>query len=338
MSEFDFEELDRAVGAALSEPARSVARDTPQRSSTPEPVQSPVARRASSGRFMDVMHPSSDMRNTPPVRTPRQQSVTTPSPVDASTAPISAPSPVPVAPSSVFAANSPSVASEPLVVSDSADVTGAVDPIDFSVGYGNNNPTQPLADQDSSNSFATDPSSNPDPIENILDEIPTADEIEADALPKTEMESLGVDYAEEPARADSPFLPDAVVEKRPLGSTSEVNSLMQEAASFEEAPALPVDLASNPDVIPESPVGVVASEPKSLPKDPLPAKSQVVPNSQPAATNSDAPSSIFDTPATSSPVVKKKKTGLKVVLWIAILALLGASVGAAVYYFVLPLI
>lgn len=62
MSDFDFEELDRAVSGTLDKDdrgvdTRSVRSSLPlERSSAPEP------RRSQGGRFMDVVHPSSDMR------------------------------------------------------------------------------------------------------------------------------------------------------------------------------------------------------------------------------------------------------------------------------------
>lgn len=68
MKEFDFEELDRAVNSAIG---GGGGRSTPPvRDSTPVPARdnapaAPAARRSGpSGRFMDVMHPSTDMRGS----------------------------------------------------------------------------------------------------------------------------------------------------------------------------------------------------------------------------------------------------------------------------------
>ncbi len=78
MQDIDFDELDRAVSSATGSPAETPAPDAPTtsddsvtvRTSTPAPT-TPAARR-SSGRFMDVVHPSSDMRPATPERsTPR---------------------------------------------------------------------------------------------------------------------------------------------------------------------------------------------------------------------------------------------------------------------------
>lgn len=76
MSDFDFDEIDKAVAGATSidaNPAPAKTDSTSSAVATPEPVVAeqvtetprivlPAARR-NSGRFMDVVHPSSDMRS-----------------------------------------------------------------------------------------------------------------------------------------------------------------------------------------------------------------------------------------------------------------------------------
>jgi hypothetical protein len=81
MSDFDFDELDKAVTGALGNDATPSQPDMPKQAEpvTPEstPVQvapisdsvrqtTPPAIRRASGRFMDVVHPSSDMRSSRP--------------------------------------------------------------------------------------------------------------------------------------------------------------------------------------------------------------------------------------------------------------------------------
>lgn len=79
MSDFDFDELDKAVAGALetdtpstsqANATRDVGAPEPVKDApTPEPVKQPVtppAIRRASGRFMDVVHPSSDMRSSRP--------------------------------------------------------------------------------------------------------------------------------------------------------------------------------------------------------------------------------------------------------------------------------
>lgn len=72
MSDFDFDELDKAVSGALRSPTPTDETPTGKPESAkvnPEPTPisekpTPPAIRRGSGRFMDVVHPSSDMRSS----------------------------------------------------------------------------------------------------------------------------------------------------------------------------------------------------------------------------------------------------------------------------------
>lgn len=82
MNDIDFDEIDRAVSSASSRggstptPATETRNDEmPQPTSTSSAV--PAARR-SSGRFMDVVHPSSDMRSSASRSAPRRDEPETP--------------------------------------------------------------------------------------------------------------------------------------------------------------------------------------------------------------------------------------------------------------------
>ena len=76
MSDFNFDEIDKAVNGALENDDAAEARGSLGSSREDPPVRAtssmPAARRASGGRFMDMVHPSSDMRregnggNVPP--------------------------------------------------------------------------------------------------------------------------------------------------------------------------------------------------------------------------------------------------------------------------------
>jgi len=190
MKEFDFEELDKAVNSLMgdvktTEPV-SVASVPPAASPTPEPVTnspqpaeptpalpvkdttpmppetlSPPARPVlvsprQSGRFMDVVHPSADMKTAPvaPVSTPSREGITVQPPTRVQeTAPVGRPVVDIMAPSSV-------------------------------------KPPQPNLEPDKTPEPATPP-------------------VETISAPPAAAEPWS-----------SPFLPDAQVEKRPLGSTS----------------------------------------------------------------------------------------------------------------------
>ncbi len=233
MKEFDFEELDRAVSSALTPNEPGKGSDVPEAPvTTPEPLPSqtplpspvpartetpsPAARR-SSGRFMDVMHPSADMRTSA-----------------RPTVPVSTAPEVPI--------------EKPAVI-------------------------QPEATQ----------------------------------------------AINEAAPQDSPFIPDAVVEKRPLGAPLEQELL----EGVEDTPLLEatVEAQPQPDVEPDTAPSVAMAESHSM---------SIA--SEPAATT------VYDAEISHPPMgaLPKKRSGLWVVLWIVLLAILGAAVGAGVYFYVLP--
>jgi len=65
MSDFDFDEIDKAVNGALgTEPASEEPVLAPEEDNASDQTtqSTPAARRGPSGRFMDMVHPSSDMR------------------------------------------------------------------------------------------------------------------------------------------------------------------------------------------------------------------------------------------------------------------------------------
>lgn len=66
MQDIDFDEIDRAVSSTMGGEREL---DVPERSEpAPASRPTPPAARRSSGRFMDVVHPSSDMRSSAPSR------------------------------------------------------------------------------------------------------------------------------------------------------------------------------------------------------------------------------------------------------------------------------
>jgi len=97
MQDLDFEELDKAVNSLMPKVASDA--DTNQVVTNPAPIQQPVAtpvaaninpiERPNTGRFMDVVHPSSDMRST--LNLPQRPSMT----VAPAPAPIAVPRPAP---------------------------------------------------------------------------------------------------------------------------------------------------------------------------------------------------------------------------------------------------
>lgn len=298
MDEFDFEELDKAVAGALGE--KTTPSNTPAPATQPEPAippvreatptvpertpSSPSTRRSASGRFMDMVHPTSDMRS------PR------------------------------------SVAPRPTPTTMHQE------------------PETPLAQ-----SKAT----------------PVSSETNAD--------NATSEVSETPQPLESPFLPDAKVEKRPLGGT----------APF-EADAPKVDLVAElnldtpTDIAPEPTISDAESSESEVTPTPEPTpEPSVEPSVEPAAeesarleaientvpsesqTTDDSavpgsiqpqyeaqPSSqavtgaIYDTEAYHKPVAatSSKKSSLLTIVWVIVLIIIGAAAGAGFYLYILPLL
>lgn len=343
MSDFDFDEIDKAVNTALGttpattnpapaptpkvkpEEAKQVdeppvippVADKPVAPVTPAPIATPAsavapatpvtpqpstapATRRPSGRFMDMVHPSSDMRTA--------TQASTPTPEDTSPIPtITLESITPVAtPSS-------KVESEPVAA--------------------------------------------------------------ASLEPSFEFELEEDDWAKP---LESPFIPDAKVEKRPLGGEAPTATQF-DASELLEAPDDPrIEAHAMPDPIDFSEQKAAEQqalpEPEEIPLPDLkihqepeqpsaPQKEEGgygVGSFQPLASSPGEPvgpasiaqqytekpaeegetGAIYDTEAYHQPLTHapKKNSGVWVVLWVTLLVLLGGGAGAAVYFFVLPLL
>jgi len=377
MKEFDFEELDKAVNSlmgdvktpeapaatpmtpspaaipatpapAAPEPAPAVSPTLPVNNTTPapsEPVPSParpvITPPRPSGRFMDVVHPSADMKiaPTPPVSTPSREGITVQPPARAQE-----------------------------TVSSTRPVVDIMTP-------SNVKSPQPNLETDKT----------PEPVAVPLPE--TAPTPPVTAEPWT-----------------SPFLPDAQVEKRPLGSTPPASpsldlsqelaaelskdhvpaksvAMMGDEAAQKDMSAPKVESDTQPDEKTQEPtkqlkddeqlVPEIARLPAELNSDLVAIESgQVTPNElEPTSGNSSArsaspsvgslaghamntasipqqyseqPSSgdeshtpIYDNEAVHQPLAHpaKKKSGWMLVVFIVIILVIGGALGAAAYYF-----
>lgn len=345
VKDIDFDELDRAVNSAIAKDGSGnierpvVASITPTSvvpiaptinskplPTTPVPASRPTISRPATGRFMDVVHPSTNMRVAIPERPALR--------------PLSS-----------------SMTSQPSV---------------------NPAPT-------SLNNFLTKDNNADFDIDKISDEI--------NKTLKTDMNEA----------QDSPFLPDAKVEKRPLNAfTSEQNAnvstqlagsdkaispdvlsggqekidtplpaeLQNDLLSIEAAEVAKTDEAYIPDdfddedepetpEVSENPVGIDTAESQYIPVSPdkaptLEEKPVVAPT--PTLTNPIAATSIpqqytelpntgdkeigsiYDTNSYHKAMTPpaKKKSGWMWVIWIALLMIVSVGAGVAVYFFVLP--
>ncbi|MNQ22297.1 hypothetical protein D3C85_354360 [compost metagenome] len=337
--------------------AGSAIEATEAAASTPGRTANPLAARRSSGRFMDVVHPSSDMKvaTRPTVsREGLQLNPVGPRPGAVETAqPSYQPAPVIETPAAVSETYEQS---QPI---DSVELTtnsSWPDPIDMAAANAPMSiPDSPVAPVDSIEAPTAEPVSvfTPSDSDTTRDEPPVADE--------------------EPAPLQTPFLSDTKVEKRPLGAfavdqpsladesqpadeqlaADPVDTLSQTAADLpdelqhdlikiesdnsvsQESIATP-DVASMPQATP-APVSPAFTAPVVTPAPAVPAgPASIQPQykEEPSSTKEEH-AAIYDTDSYHQPLVHpvKKKSGWLWVVWIVLLLALGAGGAAALYYF-----
>ena len=358
MKDLDFDELDRAVNSLLpsgsTQDGEQPAVPSLEDATEPTPFASqPLAARRSSGRFMDVVHPSSDMRTAP----------VPPRPVSREGAVI-APAPSRVSPDAPLQSiqNTPWSLPDASPVAIEAPNQGAgdwPDPIDFT----SSTPDEVQKPLSEPGMDELAPSSQ----EQLVDDDKDINQI-ADAINQT----LNQDQ-EAQAPLESPFLMDAKVEKRPLGAFSTQAATLPTDLEQNVAPSLIIEPATLPLVSEDSepqdepPIETNTPLPAELQDDLLlieagvetagepkkdepitPQKPQVEVPAGPTSitqqyteqpSTGDQPTgAIFDTEAYQKPLAHpvKKKAGWLMVLWVALLLVGGAGAGAAVYFLVLP--
>ncbi|HMS93556.1 MAG TPA: hypothetical protein PKD28_04160 [Candidatus Saccharibacteria bacterium] len=384
MKDLDFDELDRAVSSLLganetgsdeetkgtevsSEVAESV--DTSDIVTTPgkemssdEPTEKkPLVERRPTGRFMDVMHSSSDMKSRPkPVTVSHKATTVAPltshddeNKADSNTAEGS----TPIAPPDVED-NVPRDAND----ASDADQHTFPDPLDF-------------------HNFSMEDTGEPALVESSEQE---AEDEQSDhdlALDKMANELNGIDGLiakdEEAVSVDTPFLNGSTIEKRPLGAFS-VNTEDTDVSllSVEEAPEEPAEEVSDvlvendtspnieaaieeevdegvrgdvlverdaqtlldADVVPEELKGdIVAVE--ASPVESTTASSLAGGSIQPQYTEKvqstdSEPTPVFDTTQYHQPLkhAPKQKSGWLGVVLIILFIVAGIGVGAAMYF------
>lgn len=371
MQDIDFDEIDRAVSSVTNperEPSAPV-NDVPTLNSAISSHSTPsLAARRSSGRFMDVVHPSSDMRpHAPAAATFRREEVSLPT--ERTEVP-ARPAEAPAAPS--VEAFAPAPITEPVV--DEAPTRSAFhwpDPIDMA----ETSPVAPVA-------------TTPAPVVEAVAAPPAVPAVEM----KPVVEEVPVVSAEDAfaSSLESPFLTNAKVEKRPLGAfsfsesdlpliddfphqpgTPSASDSLATATTIEDATELdedillleadnddhgskesdvPADSAPTRDPVEESVVAeVLPTEAKVATPTPSPEPiddGPVGPTSitqqykEHPNTDTQASGAIYDTATYHQPLAHpaKKGSSVLIIVWILALILVGAGIGAAVYFFVIPLL
>ncbi len=391
MSEFDFDELDRAVNTVLSgggasggamgnamgdatgdakandTTVTSLAAATPvivpapappspiTPAAAPEPLSSPAvtpAVRRSTGRFMDMVHPSSDMRATAPA----------PSAAVSRTAP------------ALSSIASSQVAPVPAVSAASAGASPFSDallaPVDFDEPRSLESPFLPDAKVEKRPlggaaapgdelSF-TDMPSLSQALEDTLAEVSTIEsEDRAPAIETAETtETTETAEATAPSifdQIDSETLLEAPALDPRLDAPSPDPLLTQpepqerlEDGQAPDGEARADGRGDIPATAPEVTSDTFANEmfeqsfapTPVVPEAPLSGPASITQQYTEKPSTTAEPGAIFDTESYHRPLtpVAKKKSGLMMFVWMIVVVLAGAGVGTAVYVYVLPLL
>jgi hypothetical protein len=356
MKDLDFDELDRAVNSLIAKtPGGSGADSSTVPLVTPDPADDPnliptkpvsaslptipvvapmpAVERPSTGRFMDVVHTSSDLRtslmmpdrNPRPVMAPPVMKPVVPMP-------ISAPAPV---------------------------ETSWPDPIDF---QGNNNKPVEAKDDDSdidqiSNDIAKSMGqAQNDPLESPFLSGAKVEKRPLGAfsdgpMPSPSMPAMAPIPMPQPGQMNGPKNDNLDDINTPLpaelqndllsiesdSTTQPVNPAGFAAPVADSRPVVSAPVALAPAVVaaPVAPVAMIA--PAASPVASTSTSIQPQYKEQPS-TGDQKNGAIYDTKTYNKPMVRptKKKSGWMWIIWIVIFLIVGAGVGAAVYFLVLP--
>lgn len=341
MTDFDFDELDKAVSGALNGPQPAPA-DTTQPQVAPQVVNNEVtaapeantvapAARRSTGRFMDMVHPSSNMRNpgslTSPVPPRPVQPATQPAQESLPSSPTETTSGVTTdaqaAPESPFLPDA-KVEKRPL--------GGAAFPDELTFEDFSSNNDGVAVGQDLIEAPEAEPKLSV-PEENPMLESPEPEE--------------RIEAPEPQDRIDAPE-PNPLLETEEGRQSVELDTEPQQVQSEEESVQMQISAVESAEFNVEN---EAAAPTESVSTD-MPAPLESVPEHIPAAAASipqqytEKPSTaaengaIFDTESYHSPIPAntKKKSAIWVVMWIILLIVAGAGAGAAFYVYVLPML
>ena len=381
MKDIDFDELDRAVSSVLgggvpkqdedssststavadadqdglvdaSEPsASSETTSSPQTTAGEVTTDSPDGSRPSQaatplaikrrGKFMDVVHPSSDMNPTSTVPMAARKSITplavapteSQEPESDAVAPLDVPSKTEEA-SAVVAETVTETE-----VSTSSTLEIAAD--DSAVAESSVEPETTEQDQPETTKASTEETASVDqPTVDSDQTAPAADvaapaESLADPSPLESGDGFGASASSTP---ETPFLSDAKVEKRPLGGFGD-NPETADAPSEDAEPdagvvqtpppvSLPREL--QPDVVKVEAI----PDDTQAPADPVETATAPVLATVPAAAGSDGDThSLFDTSSYHAPIAHAKKSSTPGWVWWMVGLLLCLAAGAGVGYF-----
>lgn len=383
MKDLDFDELDRAVSSLLEPKSSSVLSETSSREETPStsenndveaqssttsvvPQKKSFIEKRSSGRFMDVVHSSSDMKNLQKPTISRQApAIAVPTVGD----------PIESAPVSAEHIEAISETEESAQVSEEAsfledeisaeDLHTLPDPLDF---HNFNVEDQTVVSSDETQTNVTESTVEEPATDTYSDEDKHDDEQELElervASELSELDGL-MQSGQERLSVDTPFVSDPAIEKRPLGAFSvgptdqslltvetvdssavedeEIVSDKEDTVTSEQLSEKTQDTQTTPaaDVVPEElREDIIAIESVDVSSASTPSSNPVAGSISQQYTEKNRPVSheqtpVFDTAQYHQPLkhTVKKKSGWLTVLLIFVFVLIGVGGGAAMYYF-----
>lgn len=200
--------LEASSTTPLIEPIPPVVNQTPVVETPPvvQPsvLQAPAAPKAPSGRFMDVMHPSSDMKTASTSQAPAVRPLMTTPNNPPTTIPTPSSIVVPNRQAAVVSVVPPAELTQPQPVAEAVPVAQTPEL-----------PQQPTVVAAPPATVAPQPTpATPETVSPLVDPVVVEPVVVSETLVVTET-------IEAPEPLISPFLPDAKVEKRPLGGSSD---------------------------------------------------------------------------------------------------------------------
>lgn len=384
MKDIDFDELDRAVGSALGTddtavpdtPTTSVADTTatpvvdapsveslaPASPSSPSPETAPKpaspARRR--GQFLDMVHPSANMRSTTPLPSTVRKTI---APINADTTPEAIPDMQAEAHSEADSSgadtNAPvavaSISAPEAAVAETHDAPAAhpawPDPLDFASSQPKVAET-PESQPEEPSFVAVDTVAQSDAAEVEPSQTPFVTDAKVDKRPLGAFAPNGEETTESDEPVESPHAADAAqltadAESSSPEFSSDVNTIEAAGVAIaEEQSAAAVEAQESAklaeQVLPEKPAEVPAPEVTAPAAEPAPVSphdgvAQSIPQQYKTADvkKADDAHSLFDTKEYHQPLIpegkKKSKKGVLIVVLLVVLLVIGGALGYVAY-------
>jgi hypothetical protein len=311
MNDIDFDEIDKAVNSVGSDKPNTNANETPEPVTENTQTTSGLAGRRSSGQFMDVVHPSSNMRRAP-IKMPER-------PLNQNTEP-----------------NKPSV--EQTVPNTDVQASQTQETTSESELPTPTIPNSGWAEQKNEN--------EDEDIDKISDDITNELDHKSDELPdtpfiagtKVEKRPLGA-FSTEPLDGEvSTDINSELDDKKDESLPDELQDKLLSIESNEskpgpEAPKETIEPDEKPEVVEKVEVPKAESKPAI-------ATSITQQYEEKPSTGDRDSGPIYDTNSYHKPLISpvKKKSSWSIILWIIAILVLGVGAGVLAYKFIVPIL